>query len=85
MLRRAPVEVLPDDLPGKVGVTADCDVLQANASEAQGKLLPRQLHRHAYNAALIRRFRHLPDIRRIERHRHLPAALYKASRVLHTP
>ena len=52
-------------------------VMQANASEAQGKLLPRQLQRRAYNAALVKRFRHLPDVRRIERHRHLPAALYK--------
>ena len=26
----------------------------------------------------MERFRHLPEVRRIERHRHLPAALYKA-------
>ena len=59
------------------GPACVCASVQANASEAQGKLLPRQLQRRAYSAALIKRFRHLPDIRRIERHRHLPAALYK--------
>ncbi|KAK9798589.1 hypothetical protein WJX73_005000 [Symbiochloris irregularis] len=59
-------------------------VWKANASEAQGRLLPRQLQQRAYNAALIKRFRHLPEIRRIERHRHLPAPLYKAARLRRT-
>ena len=51
---------------------------QAQASAQQGVLLPRERHKAAYQAALVQRFRHLPDVKRIERHRHLPAALYKA-------
>ena len=43
-------------------------------------LLPRERHKAAYQAALVQRFRHLPEVKRIERHRHLPAALYKARR-----
>ena len=53
---------------------------QANASTQQGVLLPREKHKAAYQAALVQRFRHLPEVKRIERHRHLPAALYKARR-----
>jgi hypothetical protein len=50
---------------------------QAQASAQQGTLLPRERHKAAYQAALVQRFRHLPEVKRIERHRHLPAALYK--------
>ena len=50
---------------------------QARASAQQGTLVPRELHRQAYNDALVARYQHLPDIRRIQRHRRLPAPLYK--------
>ena len=36
-------------------------VWKANASEQQGTLLPREKHKHAYNAALIERHKHLPE------------------------
>ena len=52
--------------------------LQARASAQQGTLVARELHKNAYNEALVARYSHLPAIRRIQRNRHLPAPLYKA-------
>ena len=52
---------------------------QARASAQQGTLVNRELHRQAYNDALVQRYSHLPDIRRIQRHRRLPAPLYKVA------
>jgi hypothetical protein len=43
-----------------------------------GTLLPREKHKAAYDKALVQRYQHMPDIRRIARHRHVPAAIYKA-------
>lgn len=34
-----------------------------------------------YNDALVERFSHLPEIRRIRRHRHLPKVVKKASEI----
>jgi hypothetical protein len=53
---------------------------QAHASAQLGTRVPRELQRQAYNDALVARYQHLPDIRRIQRHRRLPAPLYKARR-----
>lgn len=50
---------------------------QANASEKLGTLMHRELHRRAYNNALVERYKHLPEVKRIVRHRHLPAPVYK--------
>ena len=50
---------------------------QANASEQRGTLLPREKQKAAYDAALVERYQHLPEIKRIVRHRHLPSAIYK--------
>ena len=52
--------------------------MQARASAQQGTLVARELHKNAYNEALVARYAHLPAIRRIQRNRHLPAPLYKA-------
>ena len=51
--------------------------MQAKASQQQGTLVGRELHKQAYNDALVQRYQHLPDVKRIQRHRHLPAPLYK--------
>ena len=37
----------------------------------------RELHKQAYNDALAQRYAHLPEVKRIQRHRHLPTPLYK--------
>ena len=50
---------------------------QARASQQQGTLVHRELHKQAYNDALVQRYQHLPDVKRIQRHRHLPTPLYK--------
>ncbi len=54
-----------------------CELLQADASAPMGKLLPRQKQTQAYNQALVKRFKHLPEINRIVRHRHVPKPIYK--------
>ncbi len=55
---------------------------QARASQQQGTLVHRELHKQAYNDALVQRYQHLPDVKRIQRHRHLPTPLYKVRCVL---
>lgn len=50
---------------------------QANASEQRGTLLPRERQKLAYDKALVERYKHLPEVGRIARHRHLPTAIYK--------
>ncbi|KAJ6370544.1 hypothetical protein OIU76_028764 [Salix suchowensis] len=51
---------------------------KAKASEQLGVLLPREQKRHEYNEALKNRYKHLPEVKRIVRHRHLPRPIYKA-------
>ncbi|CAK0783726.1 hypothetical protein CVIRNUC_006925 [Coccomyxa viridis] len=59
-------------------------VWKAKASQQQGTLVGRELHKQAYNDALVQRYQHLPDVKRIQRHRHLPAPLYKATKLRRT-
>ncbi|KAJ6991545.1 hypothetical protein NC653_019653 [Populus alba x Populus x berolinensis] len=51
---------------------------KAKASEQLGIVLPREQRRHEYNEALKKRYKHLPEVKRIVRHRHLPKPIYKA-------
>ena len=53
--------------------------LQAQSSVQMGTLLPRERQRHEYQQALVERYKHLPDVKRISRHRHLPTPIYKVS------
>lgn len=52
-------------------------MVQAKAHEKLGQLLPREKHAQAYQDALKDRFKHMPEVKRILRHRHLPAVIYK--------
>lgn len=54
---------------------------KANASEQLGVILPRERQKHAYLAALKERYKNLPEIKSIDRHRHLPQALFKAGKL----
>ncbi|GLC33361.1 hypothetical protein PLESTB_000341300 [Pleodorina starrii] len=54
---------------------------KAKASEQLGVRLPREKHKQAYNDALLERYKHMPEVKRIVRHRHLPAAIYRASKM----
>ncbi|XP_024384758.1 uncharacterized protein [Physcomitrium patens] len=58
-------------------------VWKAKASEQLGVLVPREKQRHAYLDAVKQRYKHLPEINRINRHRHLPKPIYKASKMRH--
>ncbi|KAK9085368.1 hypothetical protein Sjap_025779 [Stephania japonica] len=52
---------------------------KANASEQLGVLLPRERRKHEYREAVKKRYKHLPDVKRIVRHRHLPKPIFKAA------
>ncbi|KAK6157177.1 hypothetical protein DH2020_011425 [Rehmannia glutinosa] len=52
---------------------------KAKASEQLGVLLPRERKNHEYLEAVKNRYKHLPEVKRIVRHRHLPKAIYKAA------
>ncbi|CAL8108573.1 unnamed protein product [Prunus armeniaca] len=55
---------------------------KAKASEQLGVLLPREQKKHEYNEAVKNRYKHLPEVKRIVRHRHLPKPVYKAAATL---
>lgn len=59
-------------------------IWKANASEQLGPLLPRERSKQQYQNALIEKHKHLPEVKRISRHRQLPAALYKAKKLKST-
>ncbi|XP_078433429.1 WD repeat and SOF domain-containing protein 1 [Wolffia australiana] len=57
---------------------------KAKASEQLGVLLPREKKNHEYHEALKERYKHLPEVNRIIRHRHLPKPIYKAANLRRT-
>lgn len=57
---------------------------KAKAAEQLGVLLPREKNKHAYMNALKERYKHMPEIQRIDRHRHLPKPIYKAAKLRRT-
>ncbi|KAK2596229.1 Protein sof1 [Conoideocrella luteorostrata] len=54
---------------------------RANASESGGIKSAKQRQALEYNDALTRRYGHMPEIRRIKRHRHVPTVLKKAGEI----
>lgn len=54
---------------------------KAKASEQMGVLLPRERKHNEYLEAVKNRYKHLPEIKRIVRHRHLPKPIYTATRL----
>ncbi len=54
---------------------------KARASEQMGTLLPREKKKHAYNAALVERYKNVADVKRIKRHKPVPKAVYKAGKL----
>ncbi|XP_010689793.2 uncharacterized protein LOC104903456 [Beta vulgaris subsp. vulgaris] len=57
---------------------------KARASEQLGVVLPREQKKHQYDAAVLKRYKHLPEVGRIFRHRHLPKPVYKAQNLRRT-
>ena len=64
----------------------DCNVRvwKADASAQLGTLLPRQRKKAAYDAALVARYAHVPEVGRIARQRHVPKAVHKAAELRRT-
>lgn len=54
---------------------------RANASKREGIKSARQRQALEYNEALSERYAHMPEIRRIKRHRHLPKVIKKAGEI----
>ena len=56
-------------------------IWRANASERSGVKSARQRQKLEYDDALKNRYAHMPEIRRIKRHRHVPKAVKKAAEI----
>ena len=56
-------------------------IWRANASERAGVKSARQRQKLEYDDALRERYAHMPEIRRIKRHRHVPKAVKKAGEI----
>jgi DDB1- and CUL4-associated factor 13 len=54
---------------------------RANASSRSGIKSARQRQKREYDEALIRRYEHMPEIRRIKKHRHIPKTVRKAGEI----
>ena len=54
---------------------------KARASEQLKQLLPQERQKQNYLSALKKRFAHQPEIRRIQRHRHVPKQILKARKL----
>ncbi|URE38896.1 Sof1-like domain [Musa troglodytarum] len=57
---------------------------KAKSSEQMGVLLPRERKKQEYLDAVKERYKHLPEVKRIVRHRHLPKPIYKAATLRRT-
>lgn len=54
---------------------------RSNASDRSGVKSARQRTKLEYDQALIKRYSHMPEIRRIKRQRHLPKPIKKAGEI----
>ncbi|KKA27114.1 hypothetical protein TD95_005198 [Thielaviopsis punctulata] len=54
---------------------------RANASKREGVQNTRQRQALEYNQSLIEKYGHMPEIRRIQRHRHVPHVIKKAGKI----
>ncbi|KAI9348552.1 WD40-repeat-containing domain protein [Obelidium mucronatum] len=56
---------------------------KADASEKMGTLAPRQQNALEYNKALKERYKHMPEIKRIDKQRHLPRSIVSTTQKKH--
>ena len=54
---------------------------RANASKREGIKSARQRQKLEYDSALVSRYAHMPEIKRIRRHRHVPKSVKKAGEI----
>mmetsp|Transcript_3237 Transcript_3237/g.5510 ORF Transcript_3237/g.5510 Transcript_3237/m.5510 type:complete len:455 (-) Transcript_3237:297-1661(-) len=55
-------------------------IWKAHASQQLGTMLPREKRKATYHKALVQRYHHINEVKRIERHRHLPKSIMKATK-----
>jgi len=53
---------------------------RAKANDRAGTLLPREAAKSQYSEALVARHKHLPELKRLARHQHVPRAILSAKR-----
>lgn len=58
-------------------------IWKAQASKALGARSFREEQKMQYNDALKERYKHMPEVRRIAKHRHVPKAIKKAGEIEH--
>jgi WD repeat and SOF domain-containing protein 1 len=56
-------------------------IWRANASQSEGPKSTKHRQALEYNDALTSRYGHMPEVRRIKRHRHIPAVVKKAQKI----
>ncbi|KAJ3401290.1 DDB1- and CUL4-associated factor 13 [Chytriomyces hyalinus] len=56
---------------------------KGDASEKMGTTAPRQQASLEYNKALKERYKHMPEIKRIDRQRHLPRRIVSTTKKIH--
>ena len=59
-------------------------VWKAKAGSQLGTLLPREKRAKQYRNALQERFKHMPEIKKIARHQHVPKAIHQAQKIRRT-
>jgi len=59
-------------------------VWKAERAAREGTALPRERHKIAYDKALVARYKHLPEVGRIVRNRHVPKSILKATKLRRT-
>ena len=59
-------------------------VWKAEAGSQLGTLLPREKRAKQYRNALQERFKHMPEIKKIARHQHVPKAIHQAQKIRRT-
>lgn len=57
---------------------------KSNASEKLGILAPREEAKKKYDESLLKRYSHMPEIKRIVRHRHVPKSIKRAQELKRT-
>jgi WD repeat and SOF domain-containing protein 1 len=57
---------------------------RAVANERSGKQTPREQKKREYSAALVEKFKYMPEVKRIKNHAHLPKRIMRAADVKET-
>ena len=70
-----------DDVSFSSSDDGNIRVWRAQASKRQGVKSARQRQKLEYDAALVEKYQHMPEVRRIKRHRHVPKQVKRAAEI----